>query len=136
MKIQPCNSYNNSFGSKVITTSGASAVMNDYKPHIKKFMKQRIAELENNGNKDVVVLDVPKNANGILMTVYQIINGKLYRGKFSSRFEMTKASLACAYQFSSSNPKLVKETGFDKYNPLYGIIKDLLKISNNSALES
>ena len=131
MKIQPCNNYNNSFGSKVITTPGANKIMNSYRPSMKKLMQQRFAELESNGNKDVVLIDACRNINDVFMTVYKMINSKLYQGEFPSRFESTKASFSWAYESSSNRPKPVKKTAFDKYNPLWNIIEDSLKQMDN-----
>ena len=131
MQIQSCNNYNNSFGSKVITTSSASEIMNNYKPSKKNFMIQRITELENNGNKDVVLIDACRNVNDVFITVYKLINGKLCKGEYPSRFESTKKSFSWSYESASSNPIRVKNTGFNKYNPLWNIIEDLLKQMDN-----
>ena len=132
MQIQLSNNYNSHFGSKVITTPGANNIMNSYSSSMKKYMKERISELESNGNKDVVLIDACANIRDIFMTVYNMVNGKLCQGEFPTRVGgYIKSGFSWAYESSSDNPKPIKKSVFDKYNPLWQIIEDSLKKMDN-----
>ena len=125
MRIYPCCNYNNSFGSTVFITPSANEIISSYKPTEKKLLKQRLAELENNDDKNAVVIDSCNRVQDIKMTVYSVINGKLYQGEYPTRFPLDKG-FSCYYKREAdmSHQVPVKKTQFDRYNHLLVNIKE------------
>ena len=129
MNIQPCNNYNNSFGSTVIMTSGANKIIRKYKPNEKKFLMQQITGLEQNGVNNVVVIDACHKVDDIFMTCYMMIRDKVYQGKYPNRlYDKNKIAFQATYNTAACNMEPVKINSFDKYNPLWDIIKNSCKV--------
>ena len=129
MNIQAVNNYNNSFGSKVITTTSANNIMNNFSPRVKGSIKLLFAELENNGKNDVVFIDSTHHMNDLYMIVYRMIEGKLHQCKNPTVVDMTKDSFNMLYEYQSSSFSQVpvEKTSFDKHNLLLDIIKNTLQ---------
>ena len=128
MLVKQCNNQNVSFCSTVVTTPGACKIIKKFSPAQKRLLTNRIKELENNNNKDVVVFDACQNVDNLLMTVYTMVKGKLRQGKFPTRFPLGKGfSMYYKREADISNQVPVKKTTFDKYNPLWIMIENTLK---------
>ena len=132
MYTEPCSSKNISFGSTVFVTSSAGKLMSRYSPSRKGQMTKIIKRLEGNGNNDVVVIDSCDNVRDAYMTVYNMVKGKLCRGKFPTRFPLTK-EFDSYYRRESDLSSMVpvKKSFLDKYNPLWDAIINALKQTNS-----
>lgn len=99
--------------------------MNGYNEDGKEFMNDRFEELENDGKKEVLLVDYTGHSKYVQLTNYKMVDGKLCKNKEPYPFgAASEAVFNWACERASDNMVPVEKTDFDKYDPILKIVKD------------